>query len=386
MTQLTDLLTRHVTETSLPGAVALVAAGDDVRVATVGVADLDTATPLARDSIFRIASITKPITAAAVLMLVEDRRIAMTDPIAKWLPELADPVVVRTPDSPIDDVVPARRPITVADLLTSCAGWGFPMDVTLPAVQALFTVQKDGRDPNNFPTPDEWLAQLARVPLLHQPGEKWLYNTCSDVQGVLVERVTGELLGDVLAARLFEPLGMVDSGFVVPAAHRHRLTTFYRETDEGLVAADGPDGAWATPPRFRSGAGGLAGTADDWLAFGRFLLDGGRTADGRQLLSAESVRLMTTDRLTPAQRAGTGLVGEGQSWGYGGAVDLDSARPWSVPGRYGWVGGTGTAAHVVPATRTVAVLLTQYAMASPAFTPLQQEFWTTVNLISRDSR
>jgi CubicO group peptidase (beta-lactamase class C family) len=197
---------------------------------------------MARDSIFRIASVTKPITAASVMMLVEDGRIALDDPVRQWLPELAEPVVVRTPASAVDDVVPAARPITVSDLLSSTAGYGFASDFSLPAVQRLFSVQKDGREPRSFLPPDEWMAELAKIPLVYQPGEGWLYDTCSTLQGVLVARVSGQSLPDFMAERVFEPLGMAGSGFDVPASQRHRFTSSYR-TGSG---ARRPRSRWAT--------------------------------------------------------------------------------------------------------------------------------------------
>jgi CubicO group peptidase (beta-lactamase class C family) len=170
-----DMLETHVSNGSVPGAVGLVARGGDrIEVAAVGSVDVD-GRSMARDSIFRIASITKPITAAAVMMLVEDGRIALDDPVDQWLPELAKPTVVRTPASAVDDVVPAARPITVFDLLSSRAGYGFSSDFTLPAVQRLFPVQKDGREPQSFPAPDVWMAELSRVPLLYQPLELAAY-------------------------------------------------------------------------------------------------------------------------------------------------------------------------------------------------------------------
>src|SRR3954451_18488823 len=199
MTALQDLLEASVESGSVPGAAALVAHRDDVEIAGVGEVE--------PESIVRIASITKPITAAAVMLLVDEGLVALDDPIARWLPELAAPRVVRTLESAIDDVVPAARPITVEDVLTFRAGWGFPSDFSLPAVVELF--QKlpvfAPREP-----PDEWLATLSRVPMLRQPGEAWLYNTCSDIQGVLVARAAGQPLPDFLAERIFGPLGMSD--------------------------------------------------------------------------------------------------------------------------------------------------------------------------------
>ncbi|MEU8790367.1 serine hydrolase domain-containing protein [Streptomyces sp. NPDC048643] len=377
MNSLRDLLQGYVDDGTVPGAVALVARGDRVDVEAVGSLDVEGSAPMARDSIFRIASIGKPVVAAAVMMLVDDGAIGLDDPVDAWLPELAKPTVVRTPASPVDDVVPARRPITVADLLSSRAGWGFPSDFTLPQVQALFTVQPDGRKPDALPSPDAWLADLARVPLLYQPGEAWLYNTCSDLQGVLISRVADRPLPEFLAERVLEPLGMKDTAFDVPAAERGRFTSYYRPDEKGgLTLADGPDGEWSAVPAFPSGAGGLASTADDWLAFARMLLADGTVA-GRSLLSADSVRRMTTNHLTPAQRDVGALFLEGQGWGYGAQVDIAPTDPWNVPGRYGWTGGTGTTGHLVPSTGTVALLLTQTGMTGPTPTPLMRDFWRT---------
>ncbi|MGW0081412.1 serine hydrolase domain-containing protein [Streptomyces sp. NPDC003393] len=374
MSELHDTLRRHVDDGRVPGAVGLVARGDEVEVVAVGSVDTARSAPMTRESIFRIASITKPITAAAVLMLVEDGRIGLDDPVADWLPELSGPVAVRTPSSPVDDVVPAARPITVEDLLSSRTGWGFPSDFSLPAVQALFGVQKDGRALQQWPEPDTWLTELAAVPLLYQPGEAWLYGTSSDLQGVLVARASGRTLPEFLAERVFEPLGMRDTAFEVPAAKRDRFTSYYRVAESGAPElADRPDGDWSSIPPFPSGGGGLVSTADDWLAFARMLLGGGR-AGGHRLLGDASVSRMTTDHLTAAQRRIGALFMEGQGWGYGGQVDVTPADPWNVPGRYGWVGGTGTTAHLTPAGK-VTILLTQVGMNDPTPTRLMRDFW-----------
>lgn len=375
MTSLQDIFAPHVRDGSLPGAVALVVRGDRVEVATAGSAALGGGSPMARDSIFRIASITKPITAAAVMMLVDEGRIALDDPVDRWLPEIAKPVVVRTPDAPVDDVVPAARPITVADLLTFRAGWGFPSDFSLPHGPVPSRPPETRPLPQLVPAPDEWMAHLARIPLLDQPGEAWLYNTCSDIQGVLISRVSGSALPDFLAERFFEPLGMTDTGFEVPAGKLDRFTTSYRPRAEGgLEPADAPDGQWSSLPAFPSGAGGLVSTADDWYAFARMLLAEG-VAGGRRILSSDAVRQMTTDHLTAAQREASGLFTEGQGWGFGGSVDVAPVDLWNVMGRYGWVGGTGTAAHLVPSTGAVGILLTQVEMTGPTPPALMRDFW-----------
>jgi CubicO group peptidase (beta-lactamase class C family) len=371
MSDLRETLIRHVQDGAVPGAVGLVARGGDVEVVAVGSVDAGRTAAMTRDSIFRIASITKPVTAAAVLMLVDEGRIGLDDPVAEWLPELAKPMVVRTPTSPVDDVVPADRPVTVEDLLSFRAGWGLPSDFALPAARALFAIQDHGRPVGDWPDPDTWLGQLAQVPMLHQPGEAWLYGTSSALQGILVARVSGRTLPDFLAERIFEPLGMRDTGFEVPESKRHRFTSSYAPAEDGtLRLTDTPDGDFSRLPRFPSGGGGLVSTADDWLAFARMLLAG-----GQELLTPTSVSRMTTNHLTAAQREAATLFLEGQGWGYGGAVDVTPVDPWNVPGRYGWVGGTGTTAHIVPPTGTVTVLLTQVAMTGPSPTKLMRDFW-----------
>ncbi|MFK4227853.1 serine hydrolase domain-containing protein [Streptomyces sp. NPDC019890] len=376
MGELRDTLETHVSKGSVPGAVGLVARGDRVEVEAVGSVDAEGTAPMARDSIFRIASITKPIVAAAVMMLVEDGRIALEDPVEQWLPELASPSVVRTPAAPVNDVVPAVRPITVFHLLSSRAGYGFPSDFSLPAVAPLFSELKQGPpQPQTVPAPDEWMARLSGIPLLHQPGDGWLYNLSSDLQGVLIARVTGRPMPEFLAERLFGPLGMADTAFAVPAVKLDRFTGYYRTDPEGgLELVDAANGQWSSPPAFPSGAGGLVSTVDDWLAFGRMLLAEG-TAGGRRVLMPESVRQLMTNHLSVSERELAGLFLEGMGWGFGGAVDVEAVEPWSVPGRYGWVGGTGTTAHITPSTGAVTIMLSQLEMGGPSFPALMRDFW-----------
>ncbi|WP_329352871.1 beta-lactamase family protein [Streptomyces sp. NBC_01261] len=373
MSDLTALLEKYVAEGAFPGAVALVDRSGEVEVAAVGSTEPAGSAPMRADTLFRLSSVTKPVTAAAVLALVDDGVLTLDAPIARWLPELAFPKVVRTPASELDDVVPAARPITVEDVLSSRSGWGFGADFTAPALQPLFAdVAVYNGGPRSPLNPDEWVAALADIPLLRQPGEAFLYNAGSDLQGVLVARAAGRGLPEFLAERIFEPLGMKDTAFSVPASERDRLTPYYLTASDGThTFADAADGAWSTPPAFASGAGGLVSTVADWHAFGRMLLAGGGT-----VLSPESVRLMTTDHLTADQRAEGDLFLQGQGWGYGGSVDVTSAERWNTPGRYGWVGGTGTAAHIDPSTDTVTVLFTPCGLSGPAFPAWMCAVWT----------
>ncbi len=362
----------------MPGLVALVTGPDgEEEVAVLGHQSID-GPPMARRSLFRIASITKPIIAAATLALVERGLLELDEPVGRLLPELASPRVLRSPTGPVDDTVPAVRPITVRHLLTFTAGMGMPSDFSLPYFGALMERLQEGPpDPQTRPDFDTWMESVATMPLLHQPGEGWTYNTGSDLLGVLLARATGRPLPEVLGETLFEPLGMVDTGFWVPEAERGRLTSLYQRAGGagGLDLVDGPDGAWTSPPAFPSGAGGLVSTVDDWAAFGRMLLDRGLGPEGEPVLSEASVAAMTTDELDDTQRAAGGIFLDGQSWGFGGGVDVAPVERWQEPGRYGWVGGTGTTAYVSFASGRVMVLLTQVMMTGPTALPVMEAFW-----------
>ena len=256
MAELSDILGGHVRNGALPGAVGLVVRGGRAEAAAVGSASVGGA-PMTRESIFRIASITKPITAASLMMLVEDGRIALDDPVDEWLPELAKPSVVRTPASEVDDVVPAARADHRVRPAHLPRGVRVRVRLHAAAVQRLFSVQKDGREVQSFPAPDVWMAELAKIPLLYQPGEGWLYDTCSTVQGVLIARVSGQSLPEFMAERVFGPLGMTDSGFEVPAGKRDRFTSSYRTGPGGsLELADVRTGSGARCRRSRSETAG----------------------------------------------------------------------------------------------------------------------------------
>ncbi len=315
------------------------------------------------DSVFRVASLTKQVMAVATLLLVDDGVLALDDPVDDLVPELADPVVLADPAGPVDDVVPAQRAITTRDLLGFTGGHGFPSEFDWPIVGLLAERLHQGPPaPQAPPPPDEWAAGLATVPLLHQPGEGWTYNCGADVLGVLVARAASTSLPDVLDERVFGPLGMVDTGFVTRDVDR--TTTYYGHDDGRLVVQDPPDGDWARPPAFPSGGGGLVSTGRDWLAFCRLLLADGATPDG-PLLAPDLVRALRTDHTTPVQREWGRAFLDGQGWGFGGSVDITEDQPWNVVGRYGWVGGTGTAAYVVPATDTATILLSQVEFDGP---------------------
>lgn len=357
----------RVARGELPGLVTLIARRRDVEVDAIGSLAFGGEAPMRRDTIFRIASMTKPILAAATMMLVDDGKLALDEPIDRLLPEMAGRRVLARIDGPLDEVVAAVRPITLEDLLTMRMGYGVVFEPAYeppyPVIDAardlqLTMAQPDPRTPRD---PDGWIARFGTLPLMSQPGTRWQYNAAALVLGVLVARAAGTPLGDFLRARVFEPLGMTETGFYMPAAETGRLPGYYM-TNFGtgkleLSPFSGP-AEWTSPPAFPSGAAGLLSTADDYLAFARLLLERG-VHSGVRLISERSVELMTTNHLTPDQIAGAGPVLAGRGWGYGMAVVTQPDDVAPVPGRYGWEGGYGTVWFNDPNRDLAAIALTQ---------------------------
>jgi len=375
----------HVERGELPGLVTLVSRHGEVHVDALGMKTIGGSEPMRRDTIFRIASMTKPITAAAAMILVEECRLRLDDPVDRVLPELANRKVLKRLDSPLDDTVSAKRPITVRDLLSFRMGFGSVMAPpgTYPIQKAMRDLQIGGDGPPNpstAPATDEWMRRLGTLPLVHQPGERWMYHTGSDVLGVLIARVADQPLEAFLQARIFQPLGMQDTGFSVPVEKIDRLPGCYRRNPASgtLEAYDDPANSyWSRPPGFESGGGGLLSTADDYLAFCRMMLDKGRHGSER-VLSRPSIELMTTDQLTPEQKAGAGVfLGEHSSWGFGVAINTRRDKLWAVPGRFGWDGGLGTSGYSDPTEDLVGILLTQRMMESPEPPRIFVDFWTS---------
>jgi CubicO group peptidase (beta-lactamase class C family) len=338
------MLRDYIDDGVLPGLISLVSRGDETRVEVLGRAAFD-GPELRRDSLFRVASFTKPVVAVAAMTLVDELRLSMDSPVADVLPELADPVVLRDPEGPLEDTVPAERPITLRDLLTFRLGLGESDNQALREREQELELRTFGPPVPRTPLdPDEWMRRLGTLPLQYQPGERWLYSTGSHVLGVLIARVTGRPLGDFLRERIFEPLGMRDTGFT--ASDPARLTTAYVGDD---VLDPAANSQWLTPPSFPDASGGLISTVDDFHAFARMMLAGG---DG--VLSPAAVAEMTTDQLTRKQRAAAvDFLGPDTGWGYGLSVGN---------GRYGWAGGLGTLWSTTPADGTISILLTQRAL------------------------
>ena len=383
--RITDLHTKmsgYVERGEIPGIVTLISRGDEVHVDPIGTKTIDGKAPMRRDTIFRIASLTKPITAAAAMILVDDGKIGLEDSVERWLPELANRQVLRRIDSQLDDTVPARRSITVRDLLTLCFGFGSVM--AKPGTYPIQTPIHDGKlgsDGPEYmldaPAGDEWIRRLGELPLMYQPGERWAYNTGIDVLGVLIARASGKSFAAFLRERLCEPLGMKDTAFSVPAAKRDRLAGCYRfDRDQFEVFDSAENSKWSRPPTLESGAGGLVSTADDYFMFCRMMLNKG--VSGRErVLSAAAIEAMTRDQVTAQQREGAEIFfGHHSSWGFGMAVDTQREELWNVPGRFGWDGGFGTSAYSDPKNDFIGILLTQRLMDSPAPPAVFTDFWT----------
>lgn len=372
-----DALAAHVArEAGLTGLVALVSRRGETHADAIGALS-EGGPPMTRDTIFRIASMTKPITAAAAMLLVEDGVIGLDDPVDRFLPELANRKVLRAIDSPLDDVVPLRRPITLRDLLALTCGFGMIL-----AAPGRYPVQKAYDDAGMAPAariprfpPDEWMARLAALPSVRQPGEAWMYHSGLDVTGVLIARATGKSFSAFLRERIFDPLGMKDSGFFVPPEKITRFMTSYgtAKHGDGVVVFDDPiNGVYREPPPFESGASGLVSTVDDLLAFHRMLL-----GKGAMLLSPGSVALMTHVAITPEQRAtARNFLDKNSSWGLGMTVVRERNHLSMKAGAFGWEGGYGTSAFADPSEDLVGVLLTTRLLDPPATPEWFTDFWT----------
>jgi CubicO group peptidase (beta-lactamase class C family) len=366
--QLRQAMTARVERGDFPGLVAVVARDDDEVVHTVGVTAFGGDVPMRRDTPFRITSMTKPVLAAVALMLAEDDVLDLEEPVATFLPELAGQRVLARPDAPLGETVPPVRPVTVEDLLTFTLGFGFVLgpddeiNPPYPIVQAWrdLELRLAEPEPRNQLGPDEWIRRFGSLPLIHQPGEVWMYNVGSQVLGVLLARASGTTLADLLHERLFAPLGMRGTGFWQSAERVAEIPLHYQtDGSTGMLIRSEiePREAWATPPVFPDGSAGLLSTADDYLAFARLLLNGG-VHGGTRLLSEKSVASMTGNHLTPDQIESGGFLLSGSGWGYGLGVTV-KADEIGGPGRYGWAGGFGTDWFTDPREGLIFIVLSQ---------------------------
>jgi CubicO group peptidase (beta-lactamase class C family) len=376
-----EIMAGYTERGDIPGIVTAISRRGEAHVDALGIHTVGESTPMRRDSIFRIASLSKSVTAVAAMVLVEECRLRLDDPVDRWLPELADRQVLARIDGPTAETVPAARPISLRDLLTLRMGFGFVMSPNWDwPIQQAMAEHGCAVGPNPVKVPaDEWLKNLGSLPLMHQPGTAFLYDTAFDVLGVLISRVAGQSLGSFFQEHIFGPLGMKDTGFSVPVDQQHRLPTCYQSDSEqsGLEVWDAAEGGkWASPPVFESARGGLVSTADDFLTFGQMLLNFGRLGNER-ILARPTVEAMRTNQLTPEQRAGGEMfLGNNRGWGLGVSMVVERSEPAAVPGRFGWDGGYGTSWGADPAEDMVVLLLTQRLWDTPTPPAVLSHFWS----------
>jgi CubicO group peptidase (beta-lactamase class C family) len=344
----------------LAGAVTVVWRGGKVlQVNEIGYRDVAAALPMRRDTVFRIASMTKPVTVAAAMSLVDEGRLGLHDPISRWLPEFAEPRVLLDPAGPLDRTCPAQRPLTVDDLMTHRSGLAYGFSVDGPLSRAYLRLPF-GQGP------DAWLAELAALPLVHQPGERLTYSHAIDVLGVLLSRIEDKPFHRILDERVLGPLSMTDTGFFVSAQARGRAATMYSLGEDHTLRDDVMGPPQVSLPTFPNAGGGLWSTAEDYLSFARMLLADG-LFEGTRVLSAESVQAMRTDRLTAAQKRHPFLgapfwLGRGFGLNLSVITDPAKARPLFGPGGVGtfsWPGAYGTWWQADPSAQLILLYLVQ---------------------------
>ena len=343
--------------------------GEVIQTGAVGWRDIATGLPIERDTLFRIASMTKPITSMAALMLCEAGRFALSEPITRWAPEFSQMRVLRSPVGSLDHTDPAERPITFEDLLTHRSGLSY---MSLQQGPIADDYQALGGDIGSPLTPDAWIAELATLPLVSQPGTAFHYGHSTDLLGLLIARIEEAPLGDVLERLIFRPLGMKDTGFTIPPEKRDRQAKMYGFDEAGRLTEHTihPDYAMMLESpgttTYVSGGGGLWSTLDDYLAFARMFVSEG-TIDGVQLLRPETLARMVSNHLAARQRAEARLVGmspfvEGHGFGLGVAVVLepekaDPIRCCGGVGTVGWPGAWGGWWQADPNNHSVLIFL-----------------------------
>lgn len=385
--RLQESMQGYIERGQTPGVVTLVYRhGEVADLRMLGVRDLQSGAPMTRDTIFRIYSMTKPITSVAALILVEEGRLRLNEPVAKWLPELEKVKVLKRPDGPLAEVEALETPITLRHLLTHTSGLAYDFTAQGPLRAALTGQELTGASHKDM-TPDEFMRRLGALPLRSQPGTRWHYSLASDVLGILVERASGMPFAGFLRTRIFEPLGMKDTAFFVPEEKRGRFSVnYYNDPKSGeLKVLDHPErSTFSSPPAYASGGGGLVSTIDDYLSFSRMLLEGG-TLGGVRILSRKTVELMTSSALTPEERdpgnvdARTRRAFAGQTFGLGVRVveDIGLAAGIGSAGAHGWGGAAGTLYFIDPQEALVAIFMTQ-VMGLGENTPIRQDFETLV--------
>ena len=350
-----DSLNTTVASGWAPGIVAGVRHRGTSTVFATGHKDLAGTGEMAPDTPFRVASLSKLVGGALAVSMLADGFFGLDDPVDRWLPELANPRVLVSPEAQLDQTVPAEGPITVRQLLTLTNGMGVIFGNT-PLSAAIVEA---GVEPGPIPaqmSADEFMTRIGALPLAYQPGTRWAYHLGSDLLSVLLSRAGGAPLRHLLKERITGPIGMDSTKFFGDA---NMLPPAYRPTSAGLELFDEPDGTFSRSPQFETFGSGLVSTVPDYLAFLSALADD-------TLLPAGLRAQMTSDQLTPGQHAGMAeMAGAATSWGWQVSVETGVGEPWSAPGRYGWTGGMGTSAYVDPSRDLIGVVFTQRLMAGP---------------------
>jgi CubicO group peptidase (beta-lactamase class C family) len=364
----------YVERGEVAGLVTLVSRRGETHIETIGQQSVERREPIRRETIFRLASMTKPITAVAAMILVEQCKLRLDEPVDPLLPELANRRVLTRIDGPLEETEPARRPLTLRDLLTFKMGFGFVMAPpdTYPIQRAITALEIMGLKPRPPHGPEEWIRRLGTLPLMAQPGERWMYHTGSDVLGVLIARASGQPFEAFLRERIFEPLGMKDTAFSVPTEKLDRFASCYQLNPQSRALElfdEARDSQWSSPPPFASGGGGLVSTVDDYFAFARMMLNKGRLGSER-ILSRRSVEAMVTDYLTPEQKAISGFFlprfWDYHGWGLGVSLVTRRESAAIAPGQFGWDGAFGTHWCSDLTEEMVTILMVQRA---PALAP-----------------
>jgi CubicO group peptidase (beta-lactamase class C family) len=346
---MSDSWQQFIESGQVAGAATLVWRNGAAHTNCCGWRDVEHQLPVERDTIFRIASMTKPISSVAALMLVEEGRVSLNDPIARYAPEFSQMRVLRSPSGALHETDPAKRLITFEDLLTHRAGLTYGDLHRGPIAQAYRAAL--GGDIDSTVAPDDWIRELSQLPLIHQPGVVMSYGCATDLLGLLISRIEGEPLGAVLKRRIFDPLGMRDTGFLVPPGKRRRRAEAYGFSDAGILIKKTTWGGVVVEERpanmeFESAGQGLWSTVDDYLRFARLFLGDG-SVDCVRLLRPDTLAQMMTNQLTEAQRANAGWLGinAGRGFGFGVSVVLETdANDWrrrAGVGTVSWPGAFG---------------------------------------------
>lgn len=368
LSQIDSLMESYVADKKLAGIVLLVARDGKVAHAGVyGKMNLESGQPMRRDALFRIYSMTKPITGAALMSLYDEGKFQLDDPVSKYLPGFEKVKVYGGKEGDTIKLVDLKRPVTVRDLMCHTAGLAYGLMPASP-VDAMYTEAKLLDRTQNL---DSMLERLLKLPLAAQPGEKWMYSISVDVQGKLIEVLSGKPLDEFLAERVFQPLAMRDTAFFVPADKLDRLTVNYGKKNGRLEPIDGGSSSqFATRPALLSGGGGLVSTADDYLRFAQMMLNRGEL-DGVRILKPETVDLMTrnhlADHLVPIGLGPVTRPNTGFGLDFAVRVKVDEGEAAGSLGEYGWGGAASTQFFVAPKDHLICIGMTQFMPATMVY-------------------